>query len=877
MNLLVKVFLFVAIISFLRLAYEQSAFDRLVSPAIQKEGVKSPPPIKQSKHLGQAGRQQQVPAPQAAVDKARTPNPPANPPSPAEAPTNKNLSSSLDAMEHVTAAESIRGFIDDSEHLCAELLVRANGTQEGKEPWRERGGLLYTTNDCMKQGSSVLGNHLSRWYMMRAIASKAGITINATCHSKVTDEIPQLVMPSDTVIDGDALFSWKSVCKTCSHSGHCKYPHGERKDALDRVATTIRYDLQNMTDRVLQRSPKLADDIDDISIHMRSGDTLRQDNRLYGLVPFHVYTKLIPSDAKTIGIITAPFKQDRWGWGPGDADLNQAVVTAARNYLQRALPKAKISIRNDDQESMDEVYARMVASKQLICAASTFCLFPAIATTGESYILRSPLLGGSPTWVDTLSEYFPQVHYVDEKYVLAHEFFEWNVTEIVQMLEDQEPSDEDHKVDNESGTRMSHFNSSDISNSSSTRVNDTVILEYSDVDASKMNISSLGVDTLPRDFAGSKNNSTFPAYPFLATPNFPSNNYTLPNWSISLPKTRFTSDILETILDLTTPRSKICTFEYPLIVNNSESNTPSIPVVLCDPDDFWCQTLKRIFQSRPLPYNVTLGIVKEDFFYPTEQYGDSCLGNSSPKGRLCVPNMEQLQIMNRKENVRIRNPEQWRYEYRDTVPWTERDPIPIFRGTAWKLNGRDCVEDGANLTYAGFLEFYPIRFRAVDFSVDHPDLLNARFSEIDWTLKDCFAKNITNGLSKLLPVDRIDTVHYFERYQVALVLKGIGAAFRLSRHMMTRTAVLLQDCEVEEWFTKYLTPYVHYIPVSSDLSDLKEALVWIKNHPEDVQAIGENGRAFYERYLTFVQTDELIYELVYRLSEYRHHEETSGM
>jgi phosphoglycolate phosphatase-like HAD superfamily hydrolase len=102
------------------------------------------------------------------------------------------------------------------------------------------------------------------------------------------------------------------------------------------------------------------------------------------------------------------------------------------------------------------------------------------------------------------------------------------------------------------------------------------------------------------------------------------------------------------------------------------------------------------------------------------------------------------------------------------------------------------------------------------------------------------------------------------------VVKGIGAAYRLSLHMMTRTAVLLQDCDVEEWFTPYLKPFVHYIPVASDLSDLKVALKWVKDHPKEVQQIGENGRAFYEHYLTFTHHDQHIYEFVYRLYEYRH-------
>ena len=86
----------------------------------------------------------------------------------------------------------------------------------------------------------------------------------------------------------------------------------------------------------------MAHDLDHATINIRTGDVGRKqgyNGKRYGMVPFHVYKKLLPSTAKTIGIVTAPFRQD-------DAELNEAVVTAARDYIQREFPGAKVSIRN---------------------------------------------------------------------------------------------------------------------------------------------------------------------------------------------------------------------------------------------------------------------------------------------------------------------------------------------------------------------------------------------------------------------------------------------------------------------------------------------------------------------------------------------------
>ena len=81
---------------------------------------------------------------------------------------------------------------------------------------------------------------------------------------------------------------------------------------------------------------------------------------------------------------------------------------------------------------------------------------------------------------------------------------------------------------------------------------------------------------------------------------------------------------------------------------------------------------------------------------------------------------------------------------------------------------------------------------------------------------------------------------------------------------------MLQDFVYQEWYTKYLQPYVHYIPVSEDLHDLNATMHWIQDHPVEVHAIALNGRAFYEKYLTFARDEDHIFELVYRLSEYTH-------
>ena len=160
----------------------------------------------------------------------------------------------------------------------------------------------------------------------------------------------------------------------------------------------------------------------------------------YGLVPFHVYANLIPKTAKRIGIVTAPYKQNRL-MGYGDAELNEAVTVALQEHIQSAFPDARVTIRNDDvRETMAMTYARMVAADWLFCASSTFCLYPALATAGEPYILQSELYGSEGSWMKKVDASFDNVHYVEREIVMTREFWWWNVTEIVKRLQRQSTS-----------------------------------------------------------------------------------------------------------------------------------------------------------------------------------------------------------------------------------------------------------------------------------------------------------------------------------------------------------------------------------------------------------------------------------------------------
>jgi hypothetical protein len=269
-----------------------------------------------------------------------------------------------------------------------------------------------------------------------------------------------------------------------------------------------------------------------------------------------------------------------------------------------------------------------------------------------------------------------------------------------------------------------------------------------------------------------------------------------------------------------------------------------------------------------LPHNVSLGTSQADMTKPNSNVFGECLANSAPKGRFSMTN---FQDMKGNANFRTNTTLGWKNTHR--LPWEQRKKKPVFRGRArWNADykKKKCPTHVRDMGH---------RPKAADWSADNPDLLDAAIS---YQKNPCDSNSKTNGMDRMfqwgdfkgkaLPPTYIPPEKYYGHYQTAVVLGGIGAAFRVGRHLSAGQAVVLQTYTYEEWFVKFMLPYVHYIPLKQDLSDLKEVMEWVRDHPAEVKTIAEKGEKFYWEYMSFVAEERHWYELVWRLSEAIHEE-----
>ncbi|GFO43582.1 protein o-glucosyltransferase 1 [Plakobranchus ocellatus] len=87
------------------------------------------------------------------------------------------------------------------------------------------------------------------------------------------------------------------------------------------------------------------------------------------------------------------------------------------------------------------------------------------------------------------------------------------------------------------------------------------------------------------------------------------------------------------------------------------------------------------------------------------------------------------------------------------------------------------------------------------------------------------------------------------KYRYLFNFRGVAASFRFKHLFMCRSTVFHVGDEWLEFFYPALKPWVHYVPVKQDLSDVRELLEFAKDNPEVMEQIAERGRKFITNHL----------------------------
>jgi hypothetical protein len=90
------------------------------------------------------------------------------------------------------------------------------------------------------------------------------------------------------------------------------------------------------------------------------------------------------------------------------------------------------------------------------------------------------------------------------------------------------------------------------------------------------------------------------------------------------------------------------------------------------------------------------------------------------------------------------------------------------------------------------------------------------------------------------PVKKISMVEQ-SGYKYLIHIDGNVNAYRLLTTMLTGSLILRVESEYTSWLDGILKPWIHYIPVKKDLSDLLTTIRWCKEHDKECEQLAQNS------------------------------------
>ncbi len=115
-----------------------------------------------------------------------------------------------------------------------------------------------------------------------------------------------------------------------------------------------------------------------------------------------------------------------------------------------------------------------------------------------------------------------------------------------------------------------------------------------------------------------------------------------------------------------------------------------------------------------------------------------------------------------------------------------------------------------------------------------------------------------------IPQDKKFTLLDHQKYKYLIDIQGNGFSARLKFLLHSGRLLFLQERKWKTFYHFKLIPFVHYIPVAEDFSDLREKLNWAILNEEEADKIAENAKIFAVVNLDYIEVcNVLIDRLIY--------------
>lgn len=190
-------------------------------------------------------------------------------------------------------------------------------------------------------------------------------------------------------------------------------------------------------------------------------------------------------------------------------------------------------------------------------------------------------------------------------------------------------------------------------------------------------------------------------------------------------------------------------------------------------------------------------------------------------------------------------------------PFENKIPKAIFRGKycwqTWKVDkyGQQKSEHWTDC----------VRGKLYEKTKDNTDF------DIGFTGKESHGKIPENEFNKIPTVDPLPLEEQQKYKYILNVGQNANWADRLRLLCFMNSAIFVHEGGSEEFFYKLLKPYIHYIPIKLDFSDIKEQVTWAKQNDEKVINIVKNMNEFAQKFLCEKAIEDYAYMAITKYSE----------
>lgn len=193
------------------------------------------------------------------------------------------------------------------------------------------------------------------------------------------------------------------------------------------------------------------------------------------------------------------------------------------------------------------------------------------------------------------------------------------------------------------------------------------------------------------------------------------------------------------------------------------------------------------------------------------------------------------------------------------VPWEQKIAKAFWRG---KLTGPARLVGPAQLPAVS-------RVIALRISREHPDLFDFKFTDYERTVGRTFPKAAEAGplvewdnatfaaVKEIYDSAKGDPVDFdveLPKYKYILNVAGVVSAWRLTQILRSGSLLLIQKQHNWELPFDWLEEWVHYVPVSKDLTDLAYVVQYLQAHDSLARDIAAQG---YKRFLEHVTSSAM--------------------